>query len=108
MVPLVAGKGISLLHPLASCCRRRRKKRGWTTQHRPTSNRSKDLPDSPGSAARKPAGNAASVSVTHMLLPPVDSSLEWLRETIFQVLTSFLGTRKARFQQGSASAKTVD
>jgi hypothetical protein len=33
-----------------------RKKRGWTIQHRPTSNPSKALPDSPGRAARKPAG----------------------------------------------------
>jgi hypothetical protein len=33
-----------------------KKKRGWTIQHRPTSNPSKALPDSPGRAARKPAG----------------------------------------------------
>jgi len=56
MFPLVAGKGISLLHPGASCYLLRRKKRGWTIQHRPTSNPSKALPDSPGRAARKPAG----------------------------------------------------
>lgn len=55
MVPLVAGKGNSFLH-VAFAHSAARKKRGWTIQHRPTSNPSKALPDSPGRAARKLAG----------------------------------------------------
>jgi hypothetical protein len=46
------------------------KKRGWTIQHHPASNASKALLDSPGRAARKPAGNEASVSGTELLLLP--------------------------------------
>jgi hypothetical protein len=46
------------------------KKRGWTIQHHPASNASKALPDSPGRAARKPAGNEAPVSGTELLLLP--------------------------------------
>jgi len=109
MFPLVAGKGISLLHLRASCCRRRPKKRGWTTQHRPTSNPSKALPDSPGRAARKPAEKEAlSLSGTEVLQLPDDSWREWLRETSFQGLCFSFGDPQNKISASSAASKNSD
>jgi hypothetical protein len=54
MVRLVAGKGFAFAF-FAYAVVAVLEKRGWTIQHRPTSNPSKALPDSPGRAARKPA-----------------------------------------------------
>ena len=70
------------------------KKRGWTIQDRPTSNPSKALPDSPGRAARKPAGKKLQFSGTELLQLPDDSWREWLRETRFQGLLLFCGPAK--------------
>jgi hypothetical protein len=54
---LLRARGFSFSSSLAA----RRKKRGWTIQHRPTSNPSKALPDSPGRAGQETCRNEASV-----------------------------------------------
>jgi hypothetical protein len=65
------------------------------------------LPDSPGRAARKPAGNEASVSGTELLLLPDDSWREWLRETSFQGLLLFWGPAKQDFSKFGVSKKQL-
>jgi putative SOS response-associated peptidase YedK len=80
------------------------KKRGWTIQHRPTSNPSKALPDSPGRAARKPAGKKIQFSGTERLLLPVDSWREWLRETSSRACFSFVDPQN-KIAVSSASTK---
>jgi len=55
LIPLALARGILFALQLAALLVRD-KKRGWMIQHHPTSNPSKALPDSPGRAARKPAG----------------------------------------------------
>ena len=67
--------------------------------HRPASNASKALLDSPGRAARKPAGNEASVSGTELLLLPKIHGGSGSRETSFQYLLLSFWTRKTSFQQ---------
>jgi len=68
--PLVAARGFLFADLNKAIGSQRDEKRGWTIQHHPASNASKALPDSPGRAARKPAGNKASVSGTELLLLP--------------------------------------
>jgi hypothetical protein len=56
----MAGKGFAFAF-LAYAVVAVREKRGWTIQHRPASNPSKALPDSPGRAARKLAKKKSTV-----------------------------------------------
>src|ERR1051326_324536 len=60
-IPLATARGILISTATYSI---NTKKRGWTIQHHPTSNPSKALPDSPGRAARKPAGKKIQLSGT--------------------------------------------
>jgi hypothetical protein len=76
-----------------------REKRGWTIQHRPTSNPSKALPDSPGRAARKPAGMKLQFSGTECFSFRTIHGGEWLRETRFQGLLLFWGPAKQDFSK---------
>jgi hypothetical protein len=81
------------------------KKRGWTIQHRPTSNPSKALPDSPGRAARKPAGKKLSVLAGLNASASGRFMAGVAQRNKIPGLASLLGTRKTRFQQNSTSEK---
>jgi hypothetical protein len=108
MLPLVRARGFLFCAVAFAAFCGDAKKRGWTIQHRPTSNPSKALPDSPGRAARKPAGKKASV-------------LAGLKRFSFRTihggsgskkqvpgLASLFGTRKTRFQRTRRQNKQVD
>jgi hypothetical protein len=84
------------------------KKRGWTIQHRPTSNPSKALPDSPGRAARKPAGKKLSVLAGLNASASGRFMAGVAQRNKIPGPASLLETRKTRFQQKLDIRKTID